>query len=84
MAARFSGRHRNCRTDRALAALGEAAPTDERVVALLRKRQAQLVQIRRHMRLRALLEVWLYVHVPLTVMLLAALTAHVVSVFYYW
>ena len=36
------------------------------------------------MRLRALLEVWLFVHVPLTVALLAALTAHIVSVFYYW
>jgi hypothetical protein len=82
LVARLSGRYRHCRTDRALAALGERA--DERVAALLRKRQAQLVQIRRHMRLRALLEVWLYVHVPLTVMLLAALTAHIVSVFYYW
>ncbi len=80
--ARLSGRYRDCRTDCALAAFGNDA--EERVVALLRKRQAQLVQIRRHMRLRALLEVWLYVHVPLTVMLLAALTAHVVSVFYYW
>ena len=51
---------------------------------LLSKRVAQLEQLRRHMRLKALLEVWLYVHVPATVMLLAALTAHIVSVFYYW
>jgi TctA family transporter len=80
--ARLSGRYRDCRTDRALQAFGEHA--DERVAALLRKRQAQLAQIRRHLRLRALLEVWLYVHVPLTVMLLAALTAHIISVFYYW
>ncbi len=79
---RLSGRYRNCRTDLALEALGEAA--DERVTALLRKRQAQLAQIRQHLRIRALLEIWLYVHVPLTVMLLAALTAHIVSVFYYW
>ena len=54
------------------------------MVALLRKRQAQLAQIRRHMRLKALLEVWLYIHVPLTVGLLGALTAHIVSEFYYW
>ena len=33
---------------------------------------------------RALLEIWLYVHVPLTVVLIAALIAHVVSVFFYW
>jgi hypothetical protein len=80
---RLSGRYPKCRTARALLTLG-ADPAHERVVALLRKREAQLEQIRRHLRLRALLEVWLYVHVPVTVMLLAALTAHIVSVFYYW
>jgi len=81
--ARLSGRYRHCRTAAAIEALGVGDPAHERVLALLRKRQAQLEQIRRHMRLRALLEVWLYVHVPLTIMLLAALTAHIVSVFYY-
>jgi len=90
--ARLSGRYRNCRTEQALETF--AGPMDgvadaldpehERVVVLLRKRDAQLEQIRRHMRLKAMLEVWLYVHVPLTVALLAALTAHIVSVFYYW
>jgi len=35
-------------------------------------------------RYRALLEVWLYAHVPLAFALLAALIAHVVSVFYFW
>jgi hypothetical protein len=92
LARRLSGRYRNCRTDRTLAAFAGAdnapdaplAPEYERVVPLLRKRQGQLAQIRRHMRLRAMLEVWLYVHIPVTVMLLAALTAHIVSVFYYW
>ena len=90
--ARLTGRYRNCRTDRALAALvgpddapdAPLAAEHERVVPLLRKRQGQLAQIRRHLKLKAMLEVWLYVHVPLTVMLLAALTAHIVSVFYYW
>ena len=89
---RLSGRYRNCRTARALAAFAGAddapdaplAPVHERIVPLLRKRQGQLAQIRRHLRLRAMLEVWLYVHVPLRVLLLAALTAHIVSVFYYW
>jgi hypothetical protein len=86
MVARLSGRYRGCRTERALATFeGDASdPEHERVVTLLGKRSAQLEQIRRHMRLKAMLEVWLYVHVPLTVMLLAALTAHIVSVFYYW
>jgi len=85
--ARLTGRYRGCLTGRAIDALEGRAAADtaiERVTGLLGKRQAQLEQIRRHMRLKALLEVWLYVHVPLTVMLLAALTAHIVSVFYYW
>ena len=30
------------------------------------------------------MDVWLFVHVPLTFGLLASLTAHVVSVFFYW
>jgi hypothetical protein len=84
---RLSGRYRGCRTERAIAAFDAVAEADaehERVATLLGKRHAQLEQIRRHMRLKAMLEVWLYVHVPLTVMLLGALTAHIVSVFYYW
>jgi len=56
----------------------------QKVRALLGKRAGQIDQIRRQMQIKALLEIWLYVHVPLTIALLAALTAHVVSVFYYW
>jgi hypothetical protein len=85
--ARLSGRYRNCRTEAAIAAFSAnegRREGEDRVLALLRKRAAQLQQIRRQMRLRALLEVWLYVHVPMTIALLGALTAHIVSVFYYW
>lgn len=84
--ARLTGRYKGCRTTQALAGLGELAdePAEQKVLSLLRKRQAQLDQIRRQLRLRALLEVWLYIHVPVTLALLAALIAHIVSVFYYW
>jgi hypothetical protein len=51
---------------------------------LLRQRTTQLDRIRRQLRLKATLEVWLYVHVPATFALIAALTAHIVSVFFYW
>ncbi len=84
---RLSGNYRKCRTTAALKAFGEGVVHDEetdKVVKLLRKRRAQLDQIRRQMKLRALLDIWLYVHVPVTIALLAALTAHIVSVFYYW
>jgi len=56
----------------------------EQVVGLLEKKAAALQRLRGYVRRRALLEVWLFVHVPMTFMLLAALTAHIVSVFFYW
>jgi len=56
----------------------------EKIDVLLERKQAALARIRRHLQIKALLEVWLYVHVPLTFALIAALSAHVVSVFFYW
>jgi hypothetical protein len=38
----------------------------------------------RQMQITAFLEGWLFVHIPATFALLAALTAHIVSVFTYW
>ena len=43
-----------------------------------------LDRLRSDMRFRALMQLWLFFHVPLSFALLAALGAHVVSVFYYW
>jgi len=90
--ARLTGRYRNCATHAAQAGMrqwtGSQPDTGndplERVDALLEKKQALLAQLRRHLRLRALLEIWLYIHVPATFALLAALTAHIISVFFYW
>ena len=84
---RLTGSYPGCATNRALSAMSQSgAPSEaeERVTALLTKRAEQLAQIRRHLRIRALLEVWLFIHIPATIALLAALLAHVVSVFYYW
>jgi hypothetical protein len=83
---RLTGSYPKCRNARALKlmrACGGDAET-ARVVDLLERKAAPLGQIRRHMRIRALLEVWLYVHVPLTFATIAALAAHIVSVFFYW
>ena len=85
--ARLSGRYPNCRTTYALDNFGISmtpSETEDKVRTLLGRRKSQLDQIRRHMKIRARLEVWLYLHVPATIALLAALTAHVISVFYYW
>ena len=65
-------------------ATGEQGETLESVVGLLERKAAALARIRRHLRIKALLEVWLYVHVPVTFALIAALAAHIVSVFFYW
>ncbi|HEX7875700.1 MAG TPA: hypothetical protein VF489_03845, partial [Sphingobium sp.] len=56
----------------------------EKIDALLERKQAMLARLRRHLKLKALLEIWLTVHVPATFALIAALTAHIVSVFFYW
>lgn len=83
--ARLTGVYPGCQTNRALNGI---APTSgaaaQSVHDLLAKRAKQLSQIRRQLRTRAMLEVWLFIHIPATIALLAALLAHVISVFYYW
>ncbi len=84
---RLSGNYPDCATQAALERLalsGTSSAETERVEKLLVRRKAQLERLRRHMRLKAMLEVWLYVHVPATMALLAALLAHIISVFFYW
>lgn len=51
--------------------------------ALLRKEKLVL-RARTEIMLKARLECWLYLHAPLGIALLAALTAHIVSIFFYW
>ena len=82
-ARRLSGAYADCGNRRALAQ-ARRDPALEQVAGLLTRKEAALARARRHIRLRALLEVWLYVHVPATIALLVALTAHIVSVFFYW
>lgn len=89
---RLTGNYPHCATARAHRELRRATSARpdlgqdplEKVDVLLGRKAAMLAQLRRHLRLRALLEIWLYVHVPATFALLAALTAHIVSVFFYW
>ncbi|MEO0463454.1 MAG: hypothetical protein AAF127_10005 [Pseudomonadota bacterium] len=83
---RLTGSYPGCATSYALKrfSAGSGDDAEVRVHGLLTRRADQLAQIRRHLRIRALIEVWLFIHVPATIALLAALLAHVVSVFYYW
>lgn len=56
----------------------------KKLLDLLSHRRDLAARINRDIRLQARLQIWLYFHVPLTFALLAALTAHIVSVFIYW
>jgi hypothetical protein len=59
------------------AAIGELS-------ALIRNKRRLLRQIAEDLRMQAMLEIWLYVHVPLTAALLMAVAAHILTVFLYW
>ena len=54
------------------------------LVLCLCRRQAVLRRIRRDIRLQGWLRLWLYVHVPLSIALIAALSAHILVTFVYW
>jgi len=54
------------------------------LLALFGRRRVILHLLRRDIRLKGLLKVWLLVHIPLTAALLAALSIHIFSVFIYW
>ena len=88
----LAGTDRNCPiaavlqmvTAQATSVIDSDAGTARRLVSLLARQSQLLEQVRREIRFRALLEVWLYFHIPLTIGLIAALGAHVVVVFFYW
>jgi hypothetical protein len=85
----------HCLTGKAIAVLERVATVEkdmqpaeaqalQSVLRLLYRKADLLHRARRDLRYKGLLDVWLYVHVPATFALLAALIAHVVSVFYFW
>lgn len=88
----LSGRDAKCPTARAVRYLpeltnrlrGESANRNHAVYIIVLKKHELLQRARKDMRYKALMDLWLYVHVPLAVALLVALAAHVVSVFVYW
>jgi Ca2+/Na+ antiporter len=63
---------------------GRPDPALTQILFLLERKDAALAQVRRHIRMKTQLEIWLYLHVPMTFALMVALTAHMLSVFIYW
>jgi hypothetical protein len=56
----------------------------EQLLALLQRKSELVQRARRDVQIKAMMDVWLYVHVPLSIALIGALIAHIVSVFFYW
>lgn len=90
----LSGREPACRTAACLAHLEELAAkgtlgpeegaTLSTLARLLYRKGELLHRARLDLRYQALLDIWLHVHIPATVLLIVALIAHVVSVFFFW
>jgi hypothetical protein len=88
----LSGGYPDCTTAAAIAymdARADSVPSDTedawRIIRLqLDQKAALLARVRRDIRYKAMMEVWLYFHVPVTFALLAALLAHVISMFFFW
>jgi hypothetical protein len=87
----LSGSDPRCPTRAALARVEQLAEQEatgaqdvRRLLTMLARKEELLRRARRDVQLKGLMDVWLYVHVPLSFGLLAALIAHVLSVFFYW
>ena len=86
----LSGRYPDCGTAQAIALLQTrpdsltAAPDEtwRFLRTKLEEKSILVTRLRRDTRFKALMDIWLYVHVPLTFALIAALSAHIISIFY--
>ncbi len=86
--------HPDCPTNKAIPILedqnnkknlsNEQAQTLHALYGVMLRKQKAVARARRDVRFRAMMQAWLYVHVPLSFCLLAAMIAHIVAVFFYW
>ena len=89
----LSGSSRRCASAAALAtARAEAeslSDTEQRtaateMIAALSRKAEISARLRRDLSYKAVMDVWLWIHVPMTIGLIATLIAHVLIVFFYW
>ncbi|HPG24272.1 MAG: hypothetical protein H6748_13115 [Spirochaetaceae bacterium] len=89
--AQLSGVDADCGTSRALKSLrlseidleGDGKAQERKLIELIARKELLLKQIRRDLRYKALLDLWLIVHVPFAFATCAALLVHVFVVFWY-
>ena len=90
--AQFNDNPKNCPTQLAVLFLGGVGKTlkgedqqrNHELYSLMLRKKKLVASARADIRFRAALNFWLYFHVPLSFALLAALSAHIISVFFYW
>ena len=63
---------------------GEQAKLNHELYSVMLRKKTLLDRARLDVMYKSRLEIWLYFHVPLSIALLFALAAHIVSVFFYW
>ena len=63
---------------------GDQVKEVRHLLDLLTRKKSLVERVRKDVQFKAVMDVWLYFHVPLTFALLAALLTHIVSVFIYW
>ena len=55
-----------------------------KLIDLISRKKGLATKVARDIHYQAMMEIWLYIHVPLSFALLAALIGHIVSSFFYW
>lgn len=63
---------------------GDQVKEVRHLLDLLTRKKILVDRVRKDIQYKAIMDIWLYFHVPLTFALLAALVTHIVSVFIYW
>jgi hypothetical protein len=87
-----TGKQRNCPTTAAVNLIqrsgadlkGDSAKYNHELYSLMLQRKRLVERARADISFKARMSIWLFFHVPLSIALLAALAAHIVSVFFYW
>ena len=63
---------------------GEEARKHQDLYGMLLRKERLVARARTDIRYKAIMDIWLFFHVPISVALVAALVAHIVAVFFYW
>jgi hypothetical protein len=88
----FTGRQKDCPTSAAVSELhnlgknlkGIQPKLHRELYSIMLRKETLVARARQDVMLKARLGLWLYLHVPLSIALVAALMVHIFSIFFYW